>query len=56
MVTLCIDQPTNDSFCKKLESIQYNAAIAITEAINGTSQVKLYKESSIQKCIYALFT
>ena len=27
------DQPTNDSFCKKLESVQYNAALAITGVI-----------------------
>ena len=38
------NQPTNDSLCKKLESVQYNAAIAITGAIKGTSRVKLYKE------------
>ena len=38
------NQPTNDSLCKKLESVQYNAALAITGAIKGTSQVKLYKE------------
>ena len=38
------NHPTNDSFCKKLESIQFSAALAITGAIKGTSQVKLYKE------------
>ena len=38
------NQPTNDSLCKKLESVQYNAALAITGAIKGTSRVKLYKE------------
>ena len=27
------DQPTNDSFCNKLESVQYNAVLAITGAI-----------------------
>ena len=27
------DQPQNESFCNKLESIQYNAALAITGAI-----------------------
>ena len=27
------DHPTNDSFCKKLESVQYNAALAITGVI-----------------------
>ena len=42
------DQPTNDSFCKKLESVQYNAALAITGAIKGTSQVKLYKELGLE--------
>ena len=40
--------PTNDSFCKKLESVQYNAALAITGAIKGTSQVKLYKELGLE--------
>ena len=38
------DQPINKSFCDKLESLQYNAALAITEAIRGTSKEKLYKE------------
>ena len=37
------DQPQNDSFCNKLESIQYNAALAITGANWGTSETKLYK-------------
>ena len=36
-------QATNDSFCKKLESVQYNAGLVITGAIKGTSQDKLYK-------------
>ena len=40
---IVFDQPTNDSFVKKLESVQYNAALAITGAIKGTSQVKPYK-------------
>ena len=38
------DQPNNESFCTKIESIQYNAALSITGAINGTSHIKLYKE------------
>ena len=38
------DQPTNNSFSDKIESIQYNAALAITGAIRGTSKDKLYKE------------
>ena len=42
------DQPQNESFCNKLESIQYNAALAITGAIQGTSKVKLYKELGLE--------
>ena len=38
------DQPQNESFCNKLESIQYNAALPISGAIRGTSKTKLYKE------------
>ena len=38
------DQPNNESFCQKLESYQYNAALAITGAIRGTSQTKIYKK------------
>ena len=32
------------SFHRKLESIRYNAALAITSAIRGTSKEKLYQE------------
>ena len=28
------DQPKDESFCSKIEQIQYNAALAITGAIN----------------------
>ena len=42
------DQPNNEHFSKKLESIQYNAALAITGAIRGTSQNKLYKELGLE--------
>ena len=38
------DQPNNDSFSKMIERVQYNAALAITGAIKGTSQLKIYKE------------
>ena len=31
-------------FLKKLEAIQYNAALAITGAMRGTSKEKLYQE------------
>ena len=36
------DQASNTSFHRKLESIQYNAALAISGAIRGTSKEKLY--------------
>ena len=42
------DQPNNKSFCDKIESIQYNAALAITGAIRGTSKDKLYKELGLE--------
>ena len=38
------DQPSNASFSKKIESVQYNAALAITGAIKGSSREKLYQE------------
>ena len=33
------DQPGNESLCQKIESVQYNATLAITVAIKGTYQV-----------------
>ena len=36
------DQPNNERFTQKTEIIQYKAALAITGAIKGTSQSKLY--------------
>ena len=38
------DQAYKESFHKNLESIQYNAALAITGAIRGTSKEKLYQK------------
>ena len=40
------DQPQNESFCNKIERIQYNAALA--GAIRGTSKTKLYKELGLE--------
>ena len=37
------DQPYNESFCNKPETVQNNAAVAITGSIQGTSKAKLYK-------------
>ena len=42
------DQAYNDSFHQKLESIQYNAALAITGAIRGTSLEKLQQELGLE--------
>ena len=38
------DQTFNNFFHEKFESVQYNAALAITSAIRGSSRVKLYQE------------
>ena len=38
------DQPQNESFCEKLESVQYKTAPAITVAIQGTSRDKIYEK------------
>ena len=37
------DQPNLSSLTNKFESVQYNAALAITGAIRGTSKGKLYQ-------------
>ena len=42
------DQACNSSFHEKLESIQYNACLAITGAIRGTSSEKLYQELGLE--------
>ena len=38
------DQPNNSSLSEKIESLQYNAALAITGAIKGSSKEKLCQE------------
>ena len=38
------DNPSNDFFIHKLETVQYNAALAITGCICGISRDKLYQE------------
>ena len=42
------DQAYNVSFHQKLESIQYNSALAITGAIRGTSTEKRYNELGLE--------
>ena len=38
----------NESFCNNLEKVQYNAALAITGAIKGTSKLKIYDELGLE--------
>ena len=60
------DQARNESFHMKLESIQYNACLAITGTIRGSSREELYQElgfESLQqrrgyrklRCFYKIF-
>ena len=42
------DQPNNSRLSDKIESVQYNAALAITGAIRGTSKEKLYQELGLE--------
>ena len=43
-VEIIYDQAYTASFHQKIESVQYNSALAITGAIRGTSKEKLYDE------------
>ena len=42
------DQLNNQAFSNKLEAVQYNAALAITGAIRGTSRIKIYQELGLE--------
>ena len=42
------DQGYTASFQKKIESVQYNSALAVTGAIRGTSKEKLYHELGLE--------
>ena len=42
------DQTFNMSFQQKTETIQYNAALAITGAVTGSSREKLYQELGLE--------
>ena len=42
------DQAYNDSFHQTLESIQYNAALAVIRTIRGRSPEKLYQELGLE--------
>ena len=42
------DQPKKESFCQKLESYQYSAALVVTGVIRGTYQTNIYKEFGLE--------
>ena len=42
--SIIYDQPQNESFCEKLESVQYKVALAITGAIKGSSLEKILND------------
>ena len=42
------DQPQNESFCEKLESVKHKAALAITSAMQGISPDKIYQELALE--------
>ena len=46
------DQPNLPSLTNKIDSVQYNAALAITGAIRGTSKEKLYQELGFESLKY----
>ena len=45
---LIYDKPNNESFCQQIESAQYNASLAITGTIKGTSRFKLHNEIGLE--------
>ena len=42
------DKPFNESFKRKIEMVQYRAALVITGAIKGTSRNRLYQELGLE--------
>ena len=42
------DQSNNESFCQTSESYQYNATLAITDVVIGTSQTKIYNKIGLE--------
>ena len=45
------DKPNHENFQNKLEKVQYRACLAITDAIQGTSRIKLYDELGLHSLI-----
>ena len=49
------DKPNNETFINKIEKAQYEAALAITGAIRGTSREKLYTELGLESLKFKLW-
>ena len=49
------DQLKNESFCNRIEKVQYNAAFATTDAIRETSQTKIYEELGLESLKFRRF-
>ena len=45
---IMFDNPVNESLINKLEKVQYQACLAITSAIEGTSRGSLYKKPGLE--------
>ena len=45
---IAYDRHSNESFIRKLDQVQYNAALAITGAIKCTSRSKLHNELGLE--------
>ena len=48
VISIIYDQPQNESFCQKIESVQYKVTLAITGAKQGTSRDKIYQELGLE--------
>ena len=42
------DQPKTESFCEKIQSVQYQVTLAITGVIHVTSRDKIYQELGLE--------
>ena len=54
-IYILYDQPRNKSFWQKIETIQYSAALVITAAIKGISQIKIYNELGLESLVLRLW-
>ena len=49
------DKTFNESFKRKIEMVQYRAALVITGAIKGTSRDRLYQELGLESLVPQAF-